>query len=708
MDDEVATRLAKMKLTIEEEEIIPISDEGRLDAIEGCNLSLMGKFLTCKPFNRMAAKNTIRRAWGLNDSLQISKVGPNLFQFKFQSEFDLDRILRGGPWSFDNQLLLLKRWTKGMTVGNIQMDSASLWIQIWDAPFDMISSQVAREVGSRLGTVEEVERRYRKDDVHMFMRVRVALPIAKPLRRGGFIAGSDGEKMWVSFKYERLPMFCHFCGILGHDLKNCAAHFAAEKQGRKIEYQYGDFMKANGSRPRAPTTKSGFSIPRTEDGNGSTVKLNSGQAVQGLVQVQPAAKEDSMENPSNVDKDPSVNQGMGAEIAHGKNVSIDCHANVKELIAETGELNADMGPVSKLVGQSNTELNGRADMIMDRIEHNKGLPGLCTEERSEHAALDTNTLLDKDGPSRIKPIGTWTRINRMEFGLGGLTKAIILPGLGKQNSHEVMERRVDAQATKKSKVDSDDGSTEFKSRYGQQDMKQLMVELLDMLTSDEMDLFWAQAWLIWNQRNSVVHGGRMKDPSSLNKRAVEYVDEYKQAQCHLSVRPGQQQSVDVWQPPSHSEYKLNFDAAIFSGLDRSGIGAIIRNDKGEVMAAMSASGPRVSTSDEAELLACRRAIEFAVDAGFSRLIVEGDSSNVIHSISSSSENFSLLGNVVSDIRHLLGGLQWSRVCYVRRGANQVAHALAQYARNSLDTFLVWMEDSPPPAIEALYHDSLYL
>ncbi|KAL0002992.1 hypothetical protein SO802_016773 [Lithocarpus litseifolius] len=83
MDDEVATRLAKMKLTIEEEEIIPISDEGRLDAIEGCNLSLMGKFLTCKPFNRMAAKNTIRRAWGLNDSLQISEVGLNLFQFKF-------------------------------------------------------------------------------------------------------------------------------------------------------------------------------------------------------------------------------------------------------------------------------------------------------------------------------------------------------------------------------------------------------------------------------------------------------------------------------------------------------------------------------------------------------------------------------------------------------------------------------------------------
>ena len=123
--------------------------------------------------------------------------------------------------------------------------------------------------------------------------------------------------------------------------------------------------------------------------------------------------------------------------------------------------------------------------------------------------------------------------------------------------------------------------------------------------SDEMDLFWAQAWFIWNQRNCVVHGGRMKDPSSLNKRAEEYVAEVIQVRNNLSILTRQQQSEDVWQPPSHSEYKLNFDSAIFSGLDKSGFGAIIRNNKGEVMVAMSVSGPRVSTSDEAELLASK-------------------------------------------------------------------------------------------------------
>ena len=180
----VATGLGKMKLTSDEEKVIPISDEGRLEALESCSLSLIGKFLTCKPFNKQAAKNTLRRAWGLENSLQIIEVGSNLFQFKFQSEFDMVRIIQDDPWSFDNQfqLLLLRRWQKGMTVENIKLEHASLWIQIWGASFDMVSPQVAKEVGSRLGIVEEVEWKQRRDDPNFFMRVKVALPIGKPLR----------------------------------------------------------------------------------------------------------------------------------------------------------------------------------------------------------------------------------------------------------------------------------------------------------------------------------------------------------------------------------------------------------------------------------------------------------------------------------------------------------------------------------------------
>lgn len=91
----------------------------------------------------------------------------------------MTRVLREGPWMFDIQLLMLKRWPKGMNAGKECMDLASLWVQIWGAPFDMVSPQVASEVGGKLGIVEEAERS-RQDDQNFFMRVRVALPITKP------------------------------------------------------------------------------------------------------------------------------------------------------------------------------------------------------------------------------------------------------------------------------------------------------------------------------------------------------------------------------------------------------------------------------------------------------------------------------------------------------------------------------------------------
>lgn len=76
------------------------------------------------------------------------------------------------------------------------------------------------------------------------------------LRRGAFIAGSDGLRSWVTFKYERLPMFCHYCGLLGHDLHHYASHFARKKNGDEVDYQYGEWLKSEGGRAKSPPKRS--------------------------------------------------------------------------------------------------------------------------------------------------------------------------------------------------------------------------------------------------------------------------------------------------------------------------------------------------------------------------------------------------------------------------------------------------------------------
>ena len=61
----VSEILEKLKLTSEEEEVIEIPDERRISEIESCVLSLVGKFLACKPYNKRAALSTLRRVWGV-------------------------------------------------------------------------------------------------------------------------------------------------------------------------------------------------------------------------------------------------------------------------------------------------------------------------------------------------------------------------------------------------------------------------------------------------------------------------------------------------------------------------------------------------------------------------------------------------------------------------------------------------------------------
>ena len=100
-------------------------------------------------------------------------------------------------------------------------------------------------------------------------------------------------------------------------------------------------------------------------------------------------------------------------------------------------------------------------------------------------------------------------------------------------------------------------------------------------------------------------------------------------------------------------------------------------------------------------------MEFAVDAGFSKLIVEGDNVNVMRVVSSSTMNFSMLGNVIVDIHCILCGLGRVSISCIKRDGNWVAHVLAKYAR-VLDEDMYWMEEVPQVAVESVYQDSVFM
>ena len=133
------------------------------------------------------------------------------------------------------------------------------------------------------------------------------------------------------------------------------------------------------------------------------------------------------------------------------------------------------------------------------------------------------------------------------------------------------------------------------------------------------------------------------------------LEEYRGAQELLAIHSNIG-LVQKWEPSVGLIYKVNFDAAVFADLDASGVGVVVHNDKREVMASLPTKGPLVQDSEEVKALACQRAMEFVVEAGFSEVILEGDNVIVMKSLISLKPNRSRLGDIYKDIQCILTGL----------------------------------------------------
>ena len=63
---------------------------------------------------------------------------------------------------------------------------------------------------------------------------------------------------------------------------------------------------------------------------------------------------------------------------------------------------------------------------------------------------------DQIGPMPLKPKSTWTWMNRMDFGLSGLTKSITLPSLGNRDVHERQGMQIEEQTLKKGRLSTEE------------------------------------------------------------------------------------------------------------------------------------------------------------------------------------------------------------------------------------------------------------
>ena len=198
-------------------------------------------------------------------------------------------------------------------------------------------------------------------------------------------------------------------------------------------------------------------------------------------------------------------------------------------------------------------------------------------------------------------------------------------------------------------------------------------------------------------------GGSGKPGRMILKTTLHLVEEYSAAN---DTRQGDKPGVGpakIWKPPNPKWYKVNIDNAIFENWKKAGIGVVIRDEKGEVVTALSKLVNAPLGAVEIEAKAMEAGVVFARDVGIREAEFEGNSLIVCMALQRGEGAPSSIQNVLDGTMELVSGFRSFAFAHVKRQGNVLAHLLAQYAKE-IENYVVWLEECPSFLEHACAHD----
>nr|POE82021.1 hypothetical protein CFP56_43181 [Quercus suber] len=175
-----------------------------------------------------------------------------------------------------------------------------------------------------------------------------------------------------------------------------------------------------------------------------------------------------------------------------------------------------------------------------------------------------------------------------------------------------------------------------------------MQELINLVgqSAKRLELFGVVAWFIWNQRNKLRLNEKEVPSDKLFEAARIYLSDFQSKIQETKVQ--QPKEIIKWIPPRDGMYKTNYDGVVFAESEEAGIGVIVRDGKGDVIAALAKKIPYPSLVEVLEALAARRAAKFVVELGLLVSEFEGDSKVVWRALKLADGTHSSIGEIIKD------------------------------------------------------------
>ena len=149
---------------------------------------------------------------------------------------------------------------------------------------------------------------------------------------------------------------------------------------------------------------------------------------------------------------------------------------------------------------------------------------------------------------------------------------------------------------------------------------------------------------------------------------------------------------------------MNFDGAMFREVQRAGVGVVVENVEGCVLASMAETFHLPFSVAVVEVIAAKKALQFAKDIRLSSIILKGNSKISIDCLKSMNSFLNEYGHLLVEAKEVAGQMVAVEFQHVPRQANKSAHNIARHARH-ISEFTVWMEDVPLHLISIIQANS---
>lgn len=129
----------ELRLMEEEKVGIELDEDCSAKLVNKEQRSLLGKICLSRSISKEVVGSMMAKVWSISKAVNLTKVRPNFFAIIFENIDDKMRVWSGRPWSFDNNLLLLKEFKGYTSLHRVNFDFESFWMRIHNLPLSCMT-----------------------------------------------------------------------------------------------------------------------------------------------------------------------------------------------------------------------------------------------------------------------------------------------------------------------------------------------------------------------------------------------------------------------------------------------------------------------------------------------------------------------------------------------------------------------------------------